>query len=52
MARREVHLALWDALVIEGVGVGGGHSMDMHTEQGDRCQKEKVRKKKKTQQKN
>lgn len=34
MARWEVHLALWDALVIEG-----GHSMDMHKEQGDRCQK-------------
>lgn len=34
MARWEVHLALWDALVIEG-----GHSMDIHKEQGDRCRK-------------
>lgn len=35
-------------LSLKGWGWGGGHSMDMHTEQGDRCQKEKVRKKKNT----
>ncbi|CAB1425717.1 unnamed protein product, partial [Pleuronectes platessa] len=40
LARREVHLALWDACVIEG-----GHSTDKLKEHGDRCQKlEKKRK--------
>ena len=39
LARREVHLAPWDAFVIEG-----GHSTDKLKEHGDRCQKLKKEK--------